>query len=1144
MTEPRGRSAYKPSKGLGLYFSPEEDLSDADIVSMLPPDEQAKILDNLDENRLQYNDNFWCRKSQLAFINSKTPLTVALAGRGWGKTFALAKAMHRYAMDHPGSRLGLVGRTAADVRDVIILGDSGIMNVVPEEERPEFIPNTRRLVWPNGSHALSFCAAADTEVLTKDKGWITYSNLREGDMIYTLDPKTKMGNWTAVRKVNRFEVYNEPMLECTGESHSSLTTLNHRWPLRSRNNTSDLIWRTSHQIAMTTGDGPDGQRPLSKLRIKTPPYRMFVSAQCQDLPTVAKYSDSLAEIMGWFTTEGHVPTKQLSSRLSLINQSGWEEWLTPKINSYRGHSPDGLPRILKPTRWKNQGAKTIESLKGLCEDIGADFNEALSFYKHMEKRRHISICQYLSVNPDHHARIYTALTTLFGPPRNSLGKTGGSNIKLTKPSWRVVGDTFHLDPIAANVLLEHIDEEKYGHRDKVIRREFLSNLTRAQLQLFLDACIDGDGHRRGNGWTIVQKSKPCLESIAYAAVLLGLPIQHCNVLAKYKGLPYHSYSITKQAKPHLSFTQRKIVSYSGIVWCPTTDTGTWLARREGKIYFTGNSAERPDGIRGTQQHAAFVDEAAAFRQNKATGLINAFDQIRISCRLGENPQIWVATTPKRNEIVLDIVRQAEERPETVTLIRGSTTANRHLSQSYQATMMGLYAGTTLGAQEISGEILTDVDGALLYQSTIDLHRTEEFSHTLCPDFWRTLPLRVVGVDPSISSNPNDECGIIVAGSTGEKKLEQRHAYILEDASVQGSPDEWATRVVEMARKYQAVVIAESNQGGELVRLVIKGKDPKVPVLLVHAKVGKFERAEPVAAAYQRGRVHHTDVFEMLESQWTGWAPGQGLASPDRLDSCVAGGTLITMGDGTEKPIQEINPGERVMTRNGPKRVLRVEKTNNSAKVVQAEAHSTGRTLVATPNHPIWSVDTNNFVRLDAMNWGKILVWNPECMRTTTSTISIYPNVQLKTPGKKEIGYAEVWNMEVEDTHEYFANGVLTHNCTWALQSLLVQEPKGFFGRLEITSDNNTRRIDNTVLDHRPFNPLAVVGEHGVNNPEAIRERLRIMTDIPESDLYPQPDPDEKSLRFPNRPTRIAVPTSDAWSERANRLYGPPSRFRW
>lgn len=300
------------------------------------------------------------------------------------------------------------------------------------------------------------------------------------------------------------------------------------------------------------------------------------------------------------------------------------------------------------------------------------------------------------------------------------------------------------------------------------------------------------------------------------------------------------------------------------------------------------SAERPDGIRGPQFHAAFCDEVGSYRVNPGSGLANAFDQIKIATRLGDNPQIFVATTPRRVPAILDIVKQAEEDPDKVLLVRGSTLANRHLSETYKDVVTGLYEGTALGKQEIDGELLADVEGALLNQDIID--NTREDHHE--SDFWKKLPYRVVGVDPSVSSKPNDECGIVVVGSTGERKLYKREGYVLEDASILGSPDKWAQRAVEMARKYKAVIVAEDNQGGEMVKMVIQAIDSKVPVTLVRSSAGKMARAEPVGLAYERGRVHHLDWFTELEAQLTSWAPDQGMASPDRMDALVFAATAL------------------------------------------------------------------------------------------------------------------------------------------------------------------------------------------------------------------------------------------------------------
>jgi phage terminase large subunit-like protein len=148
-----------------------------------------------------------------------------------------------------------------------------------------------------------------------------------------------------------------------------------------------------------------------------------------------------------------------------------------------------------------------------------------------------------------------------------------------------------------------------------------------------------------------------------------------------------------------------------------------------------------------------------------------------------------------------------------------------------------------------------------------------------------MPLRVIGVDPSVAENPRDECGIVVVASSGERDLYKRNAWVLEDASILGSPDVWANKVVQMARKWGCPVVAEVNQGGALVRNAINTIDPNVKVLEVHSKHGKQLRAEPITLAYEQGRVHHLGYLADLESQMISWIPGEGK-SPDRVDALV------------------------------------------------------------------------------------------------------------------------------------------------------------------------------------------------------------------------------------------------------------------
>jgi phage terminase large subunit-like protein len=242
-----------------------------------------------------------------------------------------------------------------------------------------------------------------------------------------------------------------------------------------------------------------------------------------------------------------------------------------------------------------------------------------------------------------------------------------------------------------------------------------------------------------------------------------------------------------------------------------------------------------------------------------------------------NPQIFATTTPKRVGVLYALLKEADEGKK-VWISRGSTMDNAgNLSEAYISAITGVYAGTRLAAQELYGEMLDAVEGALWTDELIELGR-----QSVMPT---STPLRCVGVDPSVAESPRDECGIVVVGSTAERDLYKRQSWVLEDASVLGSPTVWAQRVVDMARKWGCPVVAEVNQGGALVRNAIQTIDPKITVLEVHSKYGKALRAEPITLAYEQSRVHHVGYFAELESQMTSWVPGEGK-SPDRVDALV------------------------------------------------------------------------------------------------------------------------------------------------------------------------------------------------------------------------------------------------------------------
>jgi phage terminase large subunit-like protein len=302
------------------------------------------------------------------------------------------------------------------------------------------------------------------------------------------------------------------------------------------------------------------------------------------------------------------------------------------------------------------------------------------------------------------------------------------------------------------------------------------------------------------------------------------------------------------------------------------------------------TAEEPEVLRGPQGHWALCDEIATWRPIPDSAGLTAWDHVRVATRLRYftekgriRPQVLALTTPKRTPQMKALLALAEDDP-TVVLRRDSTRANAgNLDPQYLSTIYGLFKGTRMETQELEGQMLEDVEGALWTQALIDVDRLEHLPY---------VPLVfVIAVDPSVAEEPTDECGIVVCASTTEPDLYKRQFFIIEDASVLGSPNIWAQRVVDKAREYGCPVVAEVNQGGALVRSALVNIDPTIKVLDVRARYGKQTRAEPVSLAFEQHRGHMYGWWPDLEAQLTSWTPTD-RKSPDRLDAMVWGATAL------------------------------------------------------------------------------------------------------------------------------------------------------------------------------------------------------------------------------------------------------------
>lgn len=299
------------------------------------------------------------------------------------------------------------------------------------------------------------------------------------------------------------------------------------------------------------------------------------------------------------------------------------------------------------------------------------------------------------------------------------------------------------------------------------------------------------------------------------------------------------------------------------VWTASKGEVRWPGGAVATVY----SADAPEGLRGPEHHAAWCDELAKWRRGEA-----AWDNLMMTMRLGSQPRVMVTTTPRSTALMRRVMTLPGLHQTT-----GRTADNIHLPAAFVDTMTESYGGTALGRQELDGEMIETVAGALWTRAMIEACRAPA-----APVLVRV----VVGVDPPAGVG-GDACGIVAAGLGADGV-----GHVIEDASVTGAtPEGWARAVAGCAARHGADrIVAEANQGGEMVGSVLRAADLRLPVRLVHASRGKVARAEPVAALYEAGRVRHAGVFPMLEDELCGLVVGGGYEgpgrSPDRADALV------------------------------------------------------------------------------------------------------------------------------------------------------------------------------------------------------------------------------------------------------------------
>jgi phage terminase large subunit-like protein len=285
------------------------------------------------------------------------------------------------------------------------------------------------------------------------------------------------------------------------------------------------------------------------------------------------------------------------------------------------------------------------------------------------------------------------------------------------------------------------------------------------------------------------------------------------------------------------------------------------------------SSEEADRLRGPQHDLAWADEIAAM-----TSPSDVWDMLMFGLRIGAHPRWLATTTPKPVKLLRELLAR---EGHDVVVTRGSTFANAaNLAPAFLDAIKVRYANTRLGRQELEAELLSDTPGALWQLDWLDRDRVER-----APELKRI----VVAVDPAVSTNEgSDETGIVVAGIDADK-----HGYVIEDLSGRYAPHEWAAKAVNAYHRHKADrIIAEKNNGGDMVENTLRMVSYSVSFKAVHASRGKVTRAEPISALYEQRKVHHVGTFTQLEDQMCSFTSDfdrrRSGFSPDRVDALVWG----------------------------------------------------------------------------------------------------------------------------------------------------------------------------------------------------------------------------------------------------------------
>jgi hypothetical protein len=448
-----------------------------------------------------------------------------------------------------------------------------------------------------------WCTVPDVEIMSRT-GWKTYDQLAVGEDVLTLNHDTGLSEWQPLLAVNTWDVVDEPMVAIRGRGHSSLTTARHRWPTLSGRGARRRAWDTSGSLM-------EQARSKSSPDVQMQDY-LLLAAPSADLPAEAKHSDALVEMVAWYFTEGALGVRPGRR--------------TPKVTIYQSRTvnPENCDRI----------TRALTALFGPASerlDKGGRYATPASVARRAAAQR---------LRADHPDMSAAEIGRRLGVTGTMAAKYLASEAKVRddRPRWRQVSKadgtmaTFVLNSAAAEVVLAHAP-------DRVVSLDFIRDLTAAQLELFIDTAVRGDGHVHTNGTIYFgQKDPRMCDAIELAAILSGRYVNRYTVTnvgrsaAGSRQKIQHAVTIgtrTTFAPRGRSFTEQP---FTGTIWCPTTPNGTWLARHEGTVFYTGNSAWQVSEDAVTTQIVPVLSRIA---DALTTGYLR-----RVLEQMGKDPAKW------------------------------------------------------------------------------------------------------------------------------------------------------------------------------------------------------------------------------------------------------------------------------------------------------------------------------------------------------------------------------------------------------------------------------------------------------------------------------------------------------------------------